>query len=92
MLSAALSKVPYQYWFMNSILSAAKWQGSGLPGSSVSKESAAKQETQEMQVQSLDWEDALEKEITTHSSIFAWEIPWKEEPEVPEITEESDMV
>ena len=37
-----------------------------------------------MQVQSLDWEDALEKEITTHSSIFAWEIPWKEEPEVPE--------
>ena len=27
-------------------------------------------------VQSLDWEDPLEKEIATHSSIPAWEIPW----------------
>ena len=26
------------------------------------------------------WEDALEKEIATHSSIFAWEISWTEEP------------
>ena len=25
-------------------------------------------------------EDALEKEVTTHSSILAWEIPWVEEP------------
>ena len=32
------------------------------------------QETQEMQVQSLGWEDPLEEEIATHSSIFAWEI------------------
>ena len=31
-------------------------------------------------VQSLDWEDPLEKEIATHSSILAWEIPWTEEP------------
>ena len=31
-------------------------------------------------VQSLDWEDPLEKEITTHSSTFAWKIPWTEEP------------
>ena len=30
-------------------------------------------------VQSLDWEDALEKEMTTHSSILAWEIPSTEE-------------
>ena len=35
---------------------------------------------QEMQVQSLGWEDLLEKQIATHSSIFAWEIPWTEEP------------
>jgi len=31
-------------------------------------------------VQSLDWENPLEKEIGTHSSILAWEIPWTEEP------------
>ena len=31
-------------------------------------------------VQSLGWEDPLEKEMATHSSIFAWRIPWTEEP------------
>ena len=31
-------------------------------------------------VLSLGWEDPLEKEIATHSSILAWEIPWTEEP------------
>ena len=31
-------------------------------------------------VQSLDWEDALEKENATHSSILAWRIPSTEEP------------
>ena len=35
---------------------------------------------QEMQIQSLDGEDPLEKEMATHSSIFAWRIPWSEEP------------
>ena len=35
---------------------------------------------QEMQVGSLGREDALEKEMATHSSILAWEIPWTEEP------------
>ena len=35
---------------------------------------------QEMWVQSLDWEDPLEKEMTTHSSILTWESPWTEEP------------
>ena len=38
------------------------------------------QETQEMCVQSLDWEDTLEKEIATRSSIRAWEIPWTDMP------------
>ena len=31
-------------------------------------------------VQSLVWEDPLEKGMATHSSIFAWRIPWTEEP------------
>ena len=38
------------------------------------------QEVQEIQVQSLGQEDPLEEEMATHSSIFAWEIPWTEEP------------
>ena len=35
---------------------------------------------QEAWVRSLGWEDTLEKEVATHSSILAWEIPWTEEP------------
>ena len=38
------------------------------------------QETWETCVQSLGWEDTLEKEMATHSSILAWEVPWTEEP------------
>ena len=38
------------------------------------------QETQETQVGSLGQEDPLEQEMATHSSILAWEIPWREEP------------
>ena len=34
----------------------------------------------ETQVQSLVWEDLVEKEMATHSSILAWKIPWTEEP------------
>ena len=37
-------------------------------------------EMQETRVQSLGWEDSLEKEMATHSSIPAWRIPWIEEP------------
>ena len=33
----------------------------------------------ENRVQSLGWEDPLEKEVATHCSILAWEIPWMEE-------------
>ena len=33
-----------------------------------------------MWIQSLDWEDPLEKEMAIHSSILAWEMPWPEEP------------
>ena len=40
----------------------------------------AMQETQEMWVRSLGWEDPLEKEMATHFSILAWAISWTEEP------------
>ena len=34
----------------------------------------------EMKIQSLGWEDPLEKEMATHSSSLDWEIPWTEKP------------
>ena len=34
----------------------------------------------ETRVQSLGWEDLLEKEMATHSRILAWKIPWTKEP------------
>ena len=37
-----------------------------------------------MRVPSLGWEDPLEKEMATHSSILAWRIPWTEEPGGPQ--------
>ena len=36
--------------------------------------------TQETWVQSLGWEDPLEKGMATHSNILSWRIPWTEEP------------
>ena len=46
---------------------------------------------QEMWVRSLGREDPLEKEMATHSSILAWEIPWTEEPGgVTWVTKEPD--
>ena len=36
--------------------------------------------TWETRVRSLGWEDLLENEMATHSSILAWKIPWAEEP------------
>ena len=35
---------------------------------------------QDSQIQSLDWQEPLEKEMATHSIILAWRIPWAEEP------------
>ena len=49
----------------------------GFPGGSVVKNLPA---MQEMHIQYLGWEDPLEKEMATHSSILAWDIPWTEEP------------
>ena len=55
----------------------------GFPSGSVVKTLPAMQELQEARVQSLDWEDPLEEDIATHSSILAWKIPWPEEPSRP---------
>ena len=41
----------------------------------------------EMQVWLMGQEDPLEKEVATHSSILAWEIPWMEEPGGPQSVE-----
>ena len=49
----------------------------GIPGGSVVKNQPA---MQEMEVQSLDQEDPLDKEMETHSNILAWDISWTEEP------------
>ena len=47
---------------------------------SVVKTLPATQETKETRVRSLAQEDALEKEMATHSTILAWKTPWTEEP------------
>ena len=52
-------------------------QSNVFPSGSVVKNLPAMQETQ---IRSLGWEDPLEKEMATHSSILAWEIPGTEEP------------
>ena len=51
----------------------------GFPGGSVVKKQPAMQETCKTRV-ILGQKDPLEKEMATHSSILAWEIPWTEEP------------
>ena len=62
--------------------------GGGFPGGSVAKNLLA---VQEMQVQSLNWEDPLEKGMATLSSIPAWEIPWTEEPSRPQSMELQEL-
>ena len=58
--------LPYRYLYLKDFLG----------GSAVKNPPAM----HEMWVQSLGKEDPLEKEMVTHSSILAWEIPWTEEP------------
>ena len=47
---------------------------------SLVKNPPAMQEMLEMQLQSLSWEDSLEEEMATYSSILAWRTPWTEKP------------
>jgi len=50
------------------------------------------QKAKETWARSLGWEDALEEEMATHSSILAWKIPWTEVPVGLQSTEsQSDM-
>ena len=52
-----------------------------LPGWLSGRESTGNAgDFQETQVRSLGWEDPLEEEMATHSSILAWRIPWTKEP------------
>ena len=51
---------------------------------SLVRASLVTQSVKKTQVWSLGWEDPLEKEMATHSSILAWEIPWTEEPGGPQ--------
>ena len=44
------------------------------------KNSPGMQELQETWVGSLGWEDPIEEEVATHSSVLAWSVPWTEEP------------
>ena len=44
-----------------------------------------------MQVQSLGWEDPLQEGMVIHSSVFAWRIPWTEEPGRSKGWKESNM-
>ena len=52
----------------------------GFPAGSVVESLPAMQETWETWVQSLGREDPQEEDMAIHSSIFAWRIPWTEEP------------
>ena len=53
----------------------------GFSGGTNGKESTCNAGDKEMHVLSLGWEDPLEKEMATCSSILAWKIPWTEEPD-----------
>ena len=52
----------------------------GSPSGSEVKNLPTVQELQETWIQSLGWEDPMEEDMATHSSILAWRIPWTEEP------------
>ena len=52
----------------------------GSPSGSAVKNLLTVQELQETWIQSLGWEDPMEEDMATHSSILAWIIPWTEEP------------
>ena len=57
----------------------------GFPCGSAVKNLPEMQESQEIDVgPNLSWEDPLEEDMATHSSIFAWRIPWTEEPGRPQ--------
>ena len=56
----------------------------GFLGGSVVRNGLPVQEMQGRRVQFLDWEDALDEEMATHSNSLAWESPWTGEPGGPQ--------
>ena len=56
------------------------WRFHCMSGESIAQSVKNLPAMQETQVRFLGWEDPLEKEMATHSSILAWKIPWTEEP------------
>ena len=56
------------------------WRGYSIQCDNVAQTVNRPPTMQETQVRSLGQEDALEKEIATHSSILVWKIPWTEDP------------
>ena len=57
-----------------------RWDSFRLPKWLSAKESACQCRREKTRVRSLGWEDPLEEEMATHSSILAWKIPRTEEP------------
>ena len=60
------------------------FNNTGFSSGSGVKNQPAVQEPQEIWVQSLGQENPLDLGMVTHSSIFAWRIPWTEEPGAPQ--------
>ena len=85
-VSTDLHTSEYMKWFKNKIsfsFSLEKWFGVNsltLGASLVSQQIKNPPAMQETWVQSLDWEDPLEKGMATQSSNLAWRIPWTAEP------------
>ena len=52
----------------------------GFAGDTGVKNLPVMQKPQETQFRSLGWENSLEEDMATHSSIVAWRIPWTEDP------------
>ena len=80
-------EVPVASWFSGMLSRISRWvwprfpSNWGYPVAQWGKNLPAMQGAQETWVWSLGQEDALEKEMVTHSSILAWKIPWTEEPD-----------
>ena len=79
--SLVLLCVPHRHVSSGVLSSSSHKDTRGFPGGSAVKTlPATAQETQVTWVQSLGWEDPLEEEMASHSSILAWRTPWTEEP------------
>ena len=86
MISVSAKKTKGQHAVVSSVSMASlgkkkkKQSITDLRASLLAQRSTSHQPMQETWVPSLDWEDPLEKEMATYSSILAWEILWTTEP------------